>query len=251
MTNERQVDLGVVAGQGWEGLMPRDNDGDHLARPGILAIFNNVTPGRESEFEEWFQHEHLQERLAVPGFLLGRRYEAVRSKPSYFNFYVTRSADVLASAEYRTRLNDPTPMTRMVMSEIFKDMIRAVCRQSFRTGTTRGAFAVAARFAAPPDESALKAALQDLAPDRGIACGEIWSAAPEGKLGSSEEERLRGGDRTLAACLVVETLRMQDAERVAAVLSGQFPAAAVGVYRLLCEIRRGANVADPREERTP
>jgi hypothetical protein len=188
----------------------------------------------------------LQERLAVPGFLLGRRYEAVCGEPSYFNFYVTRSADVLASAEYRTRLNDPTSMTRMVMSEIFKDMIRAVCRQSFRTGTTRGAFAVAARFAAPPDESALKAALQDLAPDRGIACGEIWSAAPEGKLGSSEEERLRGGDRTLAACLVVETLRMQDAERVAAVLSGQFPAAAVGVYRLLCEIRRGANVADPR-----
>ena len=107
--------------------MPRDDDRDHLARPGILAIFNNVTPGREGEFEEWFQHEHLQERLDVPGFLLGRRYEAVRGEPSYFNFYVTRSADVFTSVEYRTRLNDPTPMTRMVMSEIFKDMIRTVC----------------------------------------------------------------------------------------------------------------------------
>ncbi len=45
--------------------------------PGILAIFNNVAPGCEAEFEEWFQHEHLAERIAVPGFLLGRRYEAV------------------------------------------------------------------------------------------------------------------------------------------------------------------------------
>lgn len=231
--------------------MPRDADGDHLAPPGILAIFNNVTPGREGEFEEWFQREHLQERLDVPGFLLGRRYEAVCGEPSYFNFYVTRSAQVLASAEYHTRLNNPTPMTRMVMSEIFKDMIRTVCRQSFRIGTMRGAFAVAARFAAPPDESALSAALQRLAPDRGIACGEIWSAAPDGKLSSSEEERLRGGDRTLAACLVVETLRMQDAERVAAALSGEFPAAAVGLYRLLCEIRHGTGVANPCEERTP
>jgi hypothetical protein len=231
--------------------MPRDDDGDDLVRPGILAIFNSVTPGREGEFEEWFQHEHLQERLDVPGFLLGRRYEAVRGEPNYFNFYVTRSAHVLASAEYHTRLNDPTPMTRMVMSEIFRDMIRTVCRQSFRTGTMRGAFAVAARFAASPGESVLKAALQDLAPDRGIACGEIWLAAPEGNLDSSEEERLRGGDRTLAACLVVETLRIQDAERVAAALSGQFPAAAVGVYRLLCEICRAASVANPREERTP
>ena len=45
MTNERQVDLEIVAGQGREGLMPRDDDRDHLARPGILVIFNNVTPG--------------------------------------------------------------------------------------------------------------------------------------------------------------------------------------------------------------
>ena len=95
----------------------------NLARPGILAIFNNVAPGREAEFEEWFQHEHLQERLGVPGFVLGRRYEAVRGDRRYFNFYVTRSADVLDSADYRARLNNPTPMTRLVMSEIFKDMI--------------------------------------------------------------------------------------------------------------------------------
>jgi hypothetical protein len=39
--------------------------------PGILAIFNNVAPGREAEFEAWFQHEHLAERIAVPGLLLG------------------------------------------------------------------------------------------------------------------------------------------------------------------------------------
>ena len=231
--------------------MPLDDHGDDLTRPGILAIFNNVTPGREGEFEEWFQHEHLQERLDVPGFLLGRRYEAVRGEPSYFNFYVTRSAQVLASREYHTRLNNPTPMTRRVMAEIFKDMIRTVCRQSFRVGTMRGVFAVAARFAAPPDQSALEAALQRVAPDRGVACGEIWSAAPEAKLGSSEEERLRGGDRTLAACLLVETLRMQDAERVASALSDEFPAATFGLYRLLCEIRSGASVGNPRGEGTP
>ena len=35
--------------------------------PGILAIFNNPASGREAEFEKWFQHEHLAERIAVPG----------------------------------------------------------------------------------------------------------------------------------------------------------------------------------------
>jgi hypothetical protein len=212
-----------------------------VAQPGILAIFNNVAPGREAEFEEWFQHEHLQERLAVSGFLLGRRYEAVRAEPRYFNFYVTRSVEALYSADYRMRLNDPTPMTHMVMSEIFKDMIRTVCRQTFRIGTMRGAVAVAARFGERPDEDALKATLENLLQDRGIACGEIWSAWSAGKLPISEEERLRGGDRSMEGCLLVETLRVQDAERVAGMLSTRLPAAAIGVYRLLCEISRGSD----------
>src|SRR6266436_9235969 len=94
--------------------------------PGILAIFNNVAPGREAEFEEWFQHEHLQERLGVPGFLLGRRYEAVRGEPRYFNFYLTRSAEVLNSADYRMRLNNPTPMTPMVTSKISQALLHTL-----------------------------------------------------------------------------------------------------------------------------
>jgi hypothetical protein len=212
-----------------------------VAQPGILAIFNNVAPGREAEFEEWFQHEHLPERLAVSGFLLGRRYEAVSAEPRYFNYYVTRSVGVLYSADYRARLNNPTPMTRMVMSEIFKDMIRTVCRQTFRIGTMRGALVVAARFGERPDEDALKATLETLLRDKGVASGEIWSAAGATQLPLSEEERLRGGDRRLEVCLMVDTLRLQDAERVAGTLSSQFPAAAIGVYRLLSEISRGSD----------
>jgi hypothetical protein len=209
-----------------------------VARPGILAIFNNVAPGRDAEFEEWFQHEHLQERLGVPGFLFGRRYEAVKGDRRYFNFYVTRSADILNCADYRMRLNNPTPMTRLVMSEIFKDMIRTICHQSLRLGSMRGAFAVATRFSERPDENALKSTLESLLRDSAVACGEIWSAASTGQRPLTEEERLRGGDRRIEACLMVETLRVQEAERIAGALSVQFPAATIGVYRLLCEISR-------------
>jgi hypothetical protein len=206
------------------------------ARPGILAIFNNVAPGREAEFEEWFQHEHLQERLGVPGFLLGRRHEAVMGEPRYFNFYVTRSVDVLTSAEYRMRLNSPTPMTRTVMSEIFKDMVRTVCQRELRLGRMRGAVAVTMRFRERPDESAIRAVLDKLMQDRAVARGELWSAASAEGTSLSEEERLRGGDRRTQACLLVETLRLPDAERIAEALSAQLSHEAIGVYRLLCEI---------------
>jgi hypothetical protein len=205
-------------------------------RNGILAIFNNVAPGREGEFERWFQHEHLAERLAVPGFRLGRRYEAVAGAPRFFNFYLTDSVEALTSPTYLARLNDPTPRTRTVMAEIFRDMIRTVCRLSFRAGAMRGAVAVVARFADAPDDAALRATIETLIQEPGVTCGEIWSAVATGAP-VAEEERLRGGDRRIAGCLLVETLRVPEAERIGANLSGAFPRAAVGVYRLLCEIR--------------
>jgi hypothetical protein len=205
--------------------------------PGILAIFNNVATGREAEFEEWFQHEHLAERLAVPGFLLGRRHEAVSGQPRDFNFYLTQSAEVLKSAAYLDRLNDPTPMTRMVMSEIFKDMIRTVCHRTFRRGAMRGTAVVTVRFGERPVESTLKAATETLLRDKAVGGGEIWLAADAHEFPVSMEERLRGGDRKIEACLLVETLRVPEAERIAAELAAEFPQTQIGVYRLLCEIR--------------
>jgi hypothetical protein len=212
-----------------------------VAPPGILAIFNNVAPGREAEFEAWFQHEHLAERIAVPGFLLGRRHEAVAGEPRYFNFYVTTSCAVLKSPAYLARLDDPTPMTRTVMSEIFKDMIRTVCDRVFRRGHLRGTGVVTVRFAQRPDEALLQATIERLIRDPAVACGEIWLAADKREFPISMEERLRGGDRKIEACLLVETLRLPDAEKIAAALAATFPKTEIGIYRLLCDIRGGGS----------
>lgn len=205
--------------------------------PGILAIFNNVAAGREADFEEWFQHEHLAERIALPGFLLGRRYEAVSGSPRYFNFYLAQSAEIFKSAAYLERLDHPTPMTRIVMSEIFKDMNRTVCDRIFRCGAMRGTTAVVVRFAECPNESLLKDTIETLVAEKVVACGEIWIAASPREFPISEEERLRGGDKKIVACLLIETLRVSDAENLASVLATSFPDTAIGVYRLLCEIR--------------
>jgi hypothetical protein len=128
-------------------------------------------------------------------------------------------------------------MTRTVMAEIFQDMIRTVCHRTLRVGAMRGAAAVTVRFGERLDETALKATIETLMKDAAVACGEIWSAARAHAFPVSEEERLRGGDRHMDACLLVETLRVPEAERIALTLTGMFPQAAVGVYRLLCEIR--------------
>lgn len=202
---------------------------------GILAIWNDCKPGHEAEFEEWYQHEHFFERIGVPGFLLGRRYEAVSGAPRYFCFYVTQTPDVLGSAAYRARLDAPTPMTRKIMAEAFSNMSRTVCHRTARRGAMWGAAAVAVRFTTPPVGSELEAQLTSLSRDKAVAGGEVWTAADAG-IPVSEEERLRGGDAKISACLLVETLRVEDAASIADKLTARYPAATIGVYRLLCEI---------------
>src|SRR3954468_22698811 len=133
-----------------------------MNEPGILAIFNDVRPGREAEFEAWFQGEHLPERLVVPGFIFGRRHQAISASCGYFNFYLVEQPAVLTSKPYLERLDNPTPMTKKVMSDIFINMNRTLCRRTVRKGGFRGAYTVAVRFNAAPDEATLKAALDAL-----------------------------------------------------------------------------------------
>ena len=206
---------------------------------GILAIFNDCRPGREAEFEQWFQGEHLLERLAVPGFLFGRRHQALSGASGYFNFYLVQSPDVLTSKPYLERLDNPTPMTKKIMSEIFINMNRTVCRRTLRRGGFRGAFAVTVRFNAPPDEGALKVTLDALVAEPAVASGEIWIALDPKGMPVSQEEKLRGGDKKIAACLMIDTLRQGDAEKIGTDLAKKFPGTEVGVFRVLCQLGRG------------
>jgi hypothetical protein len=208
-------------------------------QPGILAIFNDCRPGREAEFEAWFQGEHLIERLAVPGFVFGRRHKAIAGAPGYFNFYMVETPEVLTSKPYLERLDNPTPMTRTIMSEVFINMNRTVCRRTARRGSFRGAFAITARFNQTPDQTVLSGALEKICADTAVAGGEIWLALDAAAMPVSMEEKLRGGDKKIAGALMVDTLYQPAAEEIGAQLTKQFPGADIGVFRVLCQIGRG------------
>jgi hypothetical protein len=209
------------------------------AQLGILAIWNDCRAGREAEFEAWFQGEHLLERLAVPGFLFGRRHAAISGSAGFFNYYLTQSPDVLKSKPYLERLDNPTPMTKRVMSEIFINMNRTVCHRTLRRGSFRGAYAVTARFNEQPDTGKLTSLVDTLVQDATVASAEIWTAVDPAGMPVSMEEKLRGGDKKIKGCLMVDTLRQGDAEKLGARLSKEFPGAEVGVFRVLCQGGRG------------
>jgi hypothetical protein len=203
---------------------------------GVLAIWNDCRPGREAEFETWFQGEHLLERLAVPGFLFGRRHAAISGSNAYFNFYLVASPAVLTSKPYLDRLDNPTPMTKKIMSEIFINMNRTVCHRTLRLGAFRGAYAVTVRFNDAPDIGAVTALAEALVKDTTVASAEIWTAVDSADQPVSMEEKLRGGDKRINACLMVDTLRQSDADNLGERLAKQFAEANVGVFRVLCQL---------------
>lgn len=209
---------------------------------GVLAIWNDIRAGREALFEDWYKNEHFPERLAVPGFRLGRRYEAATGvgggAPRYFCFYLVDNPGVLVSPSYMARLNDPTPLTRRIMTEAFANMNRTACRRAARFGASWGAYAVTARFARAPEPGRMAPLLERWAGEPGVARAEHWIAETDAG-GPATEERLRGGDRKIAACTFVDTLRETDAARAADTLRAEFGTAAeIGVYRLLSAIAR-------------
>jgi len=175
----------------------------------------------------------------VPGFLFGRRHQAISGSNGYFNFYLVESPAVLTSKPYLERLDNPTPTTRRIMSDVFINMSRTVCHRTLRSGAFRGAYAVTVRFNEEPDESVLAGIVGKLVADPFIASAEIWSATDPAGQPVSMEEKLRGGDKKIKGALMVDTLRRADAETIGASLARKFPGTEVGVFHVLCQLGRG------------
>lgn len=106
-----------------------------------LAIWNDVPADEASEFNEWYTHEHLPERVGIPGFLRGRRFVGRDSRADpqrYFTIYETEYLEILSSAPYLERLNEPTEWTRK-MGHLFEGSTRTACQVTASHGQGIGA----------------------------------------------------------------------------------------------------------------
>ena len=84
---------------------------------GLLMVWADIPADKEDDFNRWYNEEHLKERLAVPGFLAGARYEAVKGGPKHLAVYELESAAVLESPAYKKVQANPTAWTRRCSPE--------------------------------------------------------------------------------------------------------------------------------------
>src|SRR5262245_57460185 len=68
---------------------------------GLLLMMTDIDPVDEEDFNRWYEEEHLDERMAIPGFINARRFTALEGGPKYLALYDLESPEVLQSAPYR------------------------------------------------------------------------------------------------------------------------------------------------------
>ena len=213
-----------------------------MTNDGILAIWHDVDEAIGDEYERWYFREHLPERVGVPGFVAGRRYEAVSRGPRFLTCYEAESPDIFVSKPYIDRLNDPTPWTMEVLRH-FRDTNRTICRRTWEAGRIRGAWGVAIRVDRSAGEESAGAEAVAALRERGRAWAgdwrvlrvELWQREALPPPGQTAEAKLRAApDRFIEGAVFAHFAREDDARAAA---SDRGAGGEAGVYRLLCELR--------------
>ncbi|MEO8751403.1 MAG: hypothetical protein ABI624_01865 [Casimicrobiaceae bacterium] len=210
-----------------------------------MLLWYDIVPEQIAEHDDWHTRQHFPERVGIPGFIRAQRWVASSPGPRFFIVYEVANIDVLSSAPYLERLNNPTPWTSRMMPG-FRGMVRGFCNLESRHGTVLGTAGVTVRYSAAPGmEDGLRAWLQgELIPElllrKGFASAFLLRSerAPE----MTAEQRIRGRDASVDLVLLV-TGYSQDAvadlahvELCANSLErhGAAPGAISGVYQLAC-----------------
>lgn len=162
-----------------------------------MLLSFDIAPEAIAEHDEWHTHEHLPERLAIPGFLRGTRWVALRDAPRYLVLYEVKDLDTLASDAYLARLNHPTPWTAKMMP-YYRGMTRGLCSVAGSSGFGMGHIGLLCRFkpreaAESPLANWLREAVLPQLPERaGLGSVHLLKGALTPKM--TNEQRIRGVD---------------------------------------------------------
>ncbi len=177
-----------------------------LLGPAAMLLSFDVIGDQIAEHDHWHTHEHLPERLSIPGFLRGTRWTAVHGQPRYMVLYEVESLDTLSSRAYLERLNNPSPWTTRLMSH-YRGMSRGFCSVVASAGLGVGKFSLLVRFQRAPGTDArldawLRAeVLARLPTQPGLGSIHLLRGAATPPMTS--EQRIRGADTMVDTALII------------------------------------------------
>lgn len=223
----------------------------------VMAVWNDVVPEVEPEFNEWYIRDHLPDRVSLPGFERGRRWIAESASPRYFTFYEIDDVSVMHSDVYLDRHENPTAWTSRIMPS-FVGMNRSICRVTAKRGGADGGVAGVVRLTPEAGaEDGLRtqlagALLPTLLETRGVLAACLWELDREAsRMPVTAETRLRATtDAVIDWALVIEAGRVDELQAAGAIAGASLTGAGAGpesagaasvapleTYRLLGSLR--------------
>jgi hypothetical protein len=193
---------------------------------GCFVAWYDLQPGEDAGHDHWHTHEHMIERVAIPGFLRGFRYRSLTGSPRTCVVYHAEKLETLNSSAYVERLNNPTPWSERTLPQM-TGMNRTMCSVAASHGFGIGGYLLTVQVsAAAGREVDLRSwlsgqVLADLAGRAGL-CGAHFLIGDRGVSDTpTQEKELRGKPDEIADWIVlVEGYDRAAAEQAKAELLG-------------------------------
>jgi len=97
----------------WAALTARI--GVEMKNKGFLMVTMTPPPEMEEEFNDWYDTEHVPERIALEGFETARRYVCVNGFPRYMAAYDLASPEVLDGGYQQISGDRFSPWTKRIL----------------------------------------------------------------------------------------------------------------------------------------
>ncbi|CDG84993.1 hypothetical protein [Janthinobacterium agaricidamnosum] len=115
--------------------------------PGMLFVWTGADAAHDLDFNRWYDREHVEERVRIPGFVSGTRYQSVSGPRKYLGLYRTTSLLAFQTPEYHRAFQQQTPWSLANLARM-QDPMRRVCAIEAENGAGTGAWLALLRLGA-------------------------------------------------------------------------------------------------------
>ncbi len=105
----------------------------NTAQQGMLFVATDIAAQDEADFNQWYDREHVEERVRIEGFLSGTRYQSLQGGHKYLGLYKTVSLECFTSAAYQAAFTRQTAWSVANLQKMQSPM-RRVCAISAEVG---------------------------------------------------------------------------------------------------------------------
>ncbi|HEI8868479.1 DUF4286 family protein [Serratia sp. AKBS12] len=181
---------------------------------GMLFVATDVAAQDEADFNQWYDREHVEERVRIDGFLSGTRYQALQGGRKYLGLYKTVSLDSFTSTAYHAAFTRQTPWSVACLDKMVNPM-RRVCSLTALSGIGCGSH-LSILTLEPGTGDALTQRARQLGEELASAAGFVCSSLllPDAVL-STPLPKETTENRRLLPMLLIESSSVQAGQRLA------------------------------------